>query len=242
MGTWEEQNKQVFQKKQAWIEEKPFDFHSVLLKAKNEEEVKAAYIREFSLPVNMQERHDLKVEKALFEFKYSVDFSDIETSSRIVSQAIYYIRRLYVKERMDEISHLIVADKDEVKIFRISDLEIFYTSENYNWDEFRPSSPDPYLVNAVRESNIIESNRTYKILEKNDLEIFGNILYQIVFSSERPKDTIVISKKNNSSNLILLTFGICIALMISLLFFGQIHKIDFPVDLSPEKSSSKGDL
>jgi len=243
MGTWEEQNKQVFQRKQAWIEEKSFDFHTALLQATNEEEVKAAYIREFSLPANMQERHDLKVEKVLFEFKYSVDFSDIEISSRIVSQAIYYIKRLHVKERIDEIAYLIVADKDEAKIFRTSDFAIFYTSEDYDWNGFRPSSPDPSLINAVRDSKVIESNRTYKISEKDDLEIFSNILYQIVFSRKDSRDSAISKKETGSFNPTFLALGICVALLtLFLLFFARTTKFEFPIDLPTESSSRKGDL
>ena len=68
MGAWEEQAKRTTQYRQHWSEAQEFNFIAALLSATNEEEVKAAYVREFSLPVKTQERHDLVVDKVLSEF------------------------------------------------------------------------------------------------------------------------------------------------------------------------------
>jgi hypothetical protein len=57
MGAWQEQAKRTTQYRKLWSEAQQFGFIHALQNATNEEEVKAAYIREFSLPVKMQERH-----------------------------------------------------------------------------------------------------------------------------------------------------------------------------------------
>lgn len=75
MGSWEEQVKRTTQHRRLWSESQEFSFIDALLSATNEEEVKAAYVKEFSLPVKTRERHDLLVDGILFEFKYSVKFN-----------------------------------------------------------------------------------------------------------------------------------------------------------------------
>lgn len=180
MGVWKEQARRVEQHKKLWSEGQEFVFIDALSNSSNEEEVKAAYIREFSLPVKTQERHDLVVDKVLFEFKYSVKLNDIEVAAKVVAQAIYYINRLYKKGRIDEINYLVVADKDEARLFRISEFQLFYESCQYQWDSFRPSSPDPKLIEAVKDSRILESNRVYKLTSQDDLHLFSGRLYRIL--------------------------------------------------------------
>ena len=95
MGAWEEQAKRTTQNRKLWSEAQQFNFIHALQNATNEEEVKAAYVREFSLPVKTQERHDLVVDKVLFEFKYSVKLGDTEVAAKVIAQGIYYINRLF---------------------------------------------------------------------------------------------------------------------------------------------------
>ncbi|MEP0803338.1 hypothetical protein NDI37_25150 [Funiculus sociatus GB2-A5] len=89
MGAWEDQAKRTNNYRLHWSEAQDFNFIAALLSATNEEEVKAAYVREFSLPVKTQERHDLVVDKVLFEFKYSVKLKKIEIAAKVIAQAIY---------------------------------------------------------------------------------------------------------------------------------------------------------
>ncbi len=197
MGAWEEQAKRTTQHRKLWSESQQFSFIDALQKATNEEEVKAAYVREFSLPVRTQERHDLVVDKVLFEFKYSVKLGDVEVSAKVVAQAIYYINRLFKKERLHEAEYLVVADKDEARLFKVTEFQLFYESHEYEWDNFRPSSPDPKLVEAVKNSKILESNRIYKLTSQDDLHLFSSRLYKILslnkpvnkFIEKLPKDS-----------------------------------------------------
>lgn len=184
MGAWEEQAKRTTQHRKLWSEAQQFSFIHALQNATNEEEVKAAYIREFSLPVKIQERHDLVVDKVLFEFKYSVKLSDIKVAAKVIAQAIYYINRLFRKGRLYEAEYLVVADKDEARLFKVIEFQLFYESHEYQWDNFRPSSPDPKLIEAVKNSKILESNRVYKFTSQDDLHLFSNRLYKVLSPSK----------------------------------------------------------
>lgn len=191
MGAWEEQAKRTTQYRQHWSEAQEFNFIAALLSATNEEEVKAAYVREFSLPVKTQERHDLVVDKVLFEFKYSVKLGKIEVAAKVIAQAIYYINRLFKKGRIDEVEYLVVADKDEARIFRIIEFKLFYESYEYQWEAFRPSSPDPKLIEAVKNSTLLESNRVYRVTSPDEFHLFSSRLYKILTSTNYKHETII---------------------------------------------------
>ena len=180
MGAWEEQEKRTTRHRKMWTESQGFIFVDALQRATNEEEVKAAYIKKFSLPVRTRENHDLLVDQILFEFKYSVKFNKLEVTVKVVAQAIYYINRLFKNGRINEVKYLIVADKDEARIFKFSDFWLFYESNEYQWDDFRPSSPDPKLIQAIKESRLLDSNRVYELISQDDLQIFSSKIYGIL--------------------------------------------------------------
>lgn len=237
MGVWEQQAKQASEQRQIWSECQQFNFSSALRSATNEEEVKAAYIREFSLPVKTKERHDLLVNKVLFEFKYSVTLSDTKVAAKVVAQAVYYINRLFKKNRLHEVEFLVVADKDEARLFDVTEFQLFYESHEYQWDNFRPSSPDPKLVKAINNSKILESNRVYNLELENDVHLFSSRLYKVLLP---PKDVSNIVKSlPQKPNLIKANFFIiCFVLAITLISgvfianqyrFSQIRQ-SFPVN------------
>ena len=216
MGKWEDQTKRTNQRKELWTETQQFSFITALLEATNEEEVKAAYIREFALPVKTQERHDLVVNKVLFEFKYSVRLSDIGVAAKVVAQAIYYINRLFRKGRLSEVEHLIIADKDEARIFKVTEFQLFYESHEYQWDGFRPSSPDPKLIEAIRNSKILESNRIYNLTFQDDSFLFSSRLYKILSISKTTDEHLKrLSEKPifQRSRLLMVSFGLFLILL-----------------------------
>jgi hypothetical protein len=216
MGAWEEQAKRTTQHRKLWLEAQQFSFIHSLQNATNEEEVKAAFVREFSLPVKTQERHDLVVGKILFEFKYSVKLSDIEAAAKVIAQAIYYIHRLFRKGRLNEVEYLVVADKDEARIFKITEFQLFYESHEYQWDSFRPSSPDPKLIEAVKNSKILESNRIYKLTSQDELDLFSSRLYKVLSPYKVINKPIEGSYKNRSLlKLKFLVIGIKLLLILS---------------------------
>jgi len=217
MGAWEEQAKRTTQQRKLWLETQKFSFTESLRLATNEEEVKAAYIREFSLTVKTQERHDLLVNKVLFEFKYSVKLQNIEVAAKIIAQAIYYINRLFKKGRINEAKYLVIADKDEARLFKVAEFKLLYESCEYQWDNFRPSSPDPKLIEAVKNSKILESNRIYKLTSEDDLHLFSSHLYRFLSDSDsisRPTNKLPKADEFSKSKFLIVSFGLI--LMVSL--------------------------
>ncbi|KAB8331232.1 hypothetical protein SD80_027320 [Scytonema tolypothrichoides VB-61278] len=216
MTTWEQQSKDLGERRQKWESTQNFNFIRALLESENEEEVKAAYVRQFSLPVKTGKRHDLTVNNVLFEFKYSVNFKNLEVAAKVVAQAIYYIHRLFQAGEEQEISHLIIADKDEAIIFKTLDFEDFYKSTAYDWVGYRPSSPDPKLVNHIKQSRLIESSRVYSITNEDDLSVFTNLFYRIVFHSKNNDDSSHTLKTANKASLKFVIYFVLIFVILGL--------------------------
>lgn len=235
MGLWEQQSKRTVKRKDNWTKAQDFDFAQCLLNATNEEEVKAAYIKEFALPVNMQERIDLKVEKILFEFKYSVDLSDPQITAKVVAQALCYVRRFFEQDRIDELQYFVVADKAGARIFRVSDFQFLYESSSYRWKDFRPSSPDPGLVQAVNDSRLLDSNRFYRITSPHDLELLISRMYQVLPGPElQLDDSAILSTPRRKFYLIGFSLIALICGIYAVISYGgQVHE-----NLPPSQSQS----
>lgn len=223
MGAWEEQAKRTTRQRKLWLETQEFIFIDALQNATNEEEVKAAYVREFSLPVKIQERHDLLVDKILFEFKYSVKLHEIKVAAKVIAQTIYYVNRLFKKGRIDEVKYLVVADKDEARLFKVEDFQIFYQSNEYEWDNFRPSSPDPQLIKAIKNSKILESNRIYKLTCEDELYLFSSRLYQILSTKPliKPKSNLHKIQNISLGKFWIIGFGLILILSASIGILSQ---------------------
>lgn len=88
--------------------------------------------------------------------------------------------------------------KDEARIFRVTDFKIFYESHEYRWDNFRPSSPDPRLTQALKDSRLLDSNRVYKLTFQDDLQIFSSLLYNILSTQNIDRESAK-NKPNNQS-------------------------------------------
>ncbi|MFH7029951.1 MAG: hypothetical protein ACHBN1_32450 [Heteroscytonema crispum UTEX LB 1556] len=216
MGIWEEQSKDLAERKQKWKNTQNFSFIQTLLQSENEEEVKSAYVKQFSLPVKTGKRHDLTVNNVIFEFKYSVNFKSLDVAAKVIAQTLYYIHRLFESGNEKDISHFIIADKDEAIIFKTSDFKHFYKSTAYDWEGYRPSSPDPKLINHIKQSKIIESSRIYMITNEDDLHIFTNLLYRIIFPSTSTSTSPNDSNKSKKNRLLL------IAIPLLLVFLGTV--------------------
>lgn len=226
MGAWEEQAKRTTQHRKLWSEAQQFSFIHALQNSANEEEVKAAYIREFSLPVKIQERHDLVVDKVLFEFKYSVKLSDIGVAAKVIAQAIYYINRLFRKGRLHEAEYLVVADKDEARLFKVIEFKLFYESHEYQWDNFRPSCPDPKLIEAVKNSKILESNRVYKFTSQDDLHLFSNRLYKVLSPTktiDRSTENLYKTPNFLTAKFLIIGFGFILLLLFGITMGSQYY-------------------
>lgn len=216
MDIWEQQSRDLGERRQKWEKIQDFDFIRTLLNAENEEEVKGAYIRQFLLPVNTAKRHDLTVNNVLFEFKYSVNFKNIAVAAKVIAQSLYYIHRLFETGQEKAISHFIIADKDEAIIFKISDFEHFYRSDAYKWKEYRPSSPDPKLIEHIKQSRIIESNRVYIMTHEDEVNVFSNLLYRIIYPSKAIGESSKHFKKSDKKRINLIVISVLLLLSLGL--------------------------
>lgn len=216
MDIWKQQSRDLAERRHTWEKSQDFDFITTLLNAENEEEVKGAYIRQFSLPVHTAKRHDLTVKNVLFEFKYSVNFKNIAVAAKVIAQSLYYIHRLFEAGQEKEISHFIIADKDEAIILKTSDFDHFYRSDTYNWKEYRPSSPDPKLIEHIKQSRVIESNRVYIMTHEDEVNVFSNLLYRIIYPSKALRENSEHFKKSDKNRINLIVISVLLLLLLGL--------------------------
>ena len=67
---------------------------SDLEKTTTEEEVKLYFSKFFDVKINTGDRHDLYTREALFEFKWDKNMKKVAERSKILAQALYYIREI----------------------------------------------------------------------------------------------------------------------------------------------------
>lgn len=151
----------------------------VLLKCKDEEEVKAAYAKFFKMNLNTHIfRIDLYTETVLFEFKYEKNFEDLYEKARAVAQTLYYIRKLkYGSSILPVPSAICIADKKSAFIIVSSDFSQFYNaSARYDWDR-AASQPCPELVKALKISDKLKKIHIYNLENEEEENLFVQDMY-----------------------------------------------------------------
>lgn len=149
-------------------------FIKELQKAKTEEEVKFAYVKEFKIKFSAAYKQDLYTSQILFEFKYDKNFENVKARSEIIAQALYYIHRLKYGATEQAIPPIIcIADKNEAAFTETELWKDIYTDEEqkFDWD-LAPSQPDKNLIAAVYATLEIRKIHIYKLeieQEYNDL-------------------------------------------------------------------------
>ena len=79
----------------AAIKKMLFDkFQTQLDNAATEEMVKSIYAQYFNIKYNTSNHHDLYTPQVFFEFKTDKNFQNLKALATILSQTLYYIRRL----------------------------------------------------------------------------------------------------------------------------------------------------
>lgn len=144
-----------------------------LKNCQEEEEVKAEFAKYFKLKYDTRNKIDLYTPQILFEFKLSQNFSSRKTRAKVVAQTLYYIRRLKYGVTKDPIPPTIcIVDKDGGFFIQTSDFNAFISaSKKYDWDR-AASQPCPILVNALRESKLIEQIHVYSFANASDEQQF----------------------------------------------------------------------
>ncbi len=154
-----------------------------LEKTTTEEEVKLYFSKFFDVKINTWDRHDLYTREALFEFKWDKNFEKVAERSKILAQALYYIRE--IKYSTGDISsdktippHIVLIDRNEAIIEMTVNWKTFYDDTQYDWTR-TPSSPDPQLVVDIARDDAIVTAHIYNLTEIEDFRIFTEKLDDI---------------------------------------------------------------
>lgn len=140
-------------------------FIKTLEKAKTEEEVKYAYVKEFKIQFSAANKHDLYTPQVFFEFKYDKNFENVKTRSEILAQSLYYIHRLkYGKSDMPIPPVICLADKNEAAFTETEVWKELYSDVDgkFDWDT-APSNPDKNLVKEIFGTLEIRKIHIYKL-------------------------------------------------------------------------------
>ena len=143
------------------------NLYQALADCPTEEEVKFAFIQFFraQLPktfkFDSRKNIDFYTPQILFEFKFDVDFQNIEVRARAFSQALYYIRRLkYGIDFRVPSRFIAVVDKKSAAVLPSENLSTYFADDRYDWDR-APSTPDKSLIADLTLEPIVQSCRVY---------------------------------------------------------------------------------
>ena len=141
----------------------------MLKHCQEEEEVKAEFAKYFRIKYNTRNRIDLYTPQILFEFKHCQNFKSRTVRAKAVAQTLYYIRRLKYGKNNDPVPPTIcIVDKDEGFFVTTSDFSSFINaSKKYDWDR-AASQPCPILVEALKQSKLIENIHVYSFENVED--------------------------------------------------------------------------
>jgi len=133
-------------------------FAKKLDKCRTEEAVKSAFVKEFKLEFNSDNRVDLLVPPVLFEFK--LDLNLAAKWPVVLAQALYYVRRIRDESATEMPSYIALVDKNEGTVTSVDTWKTFLDGD-YDWER-APSSPCPKLV-----QDITDSKNAIRILDFN---------------------------------------------------------------------------
>ena len=147
--------------------------YDALLSCRQEEEVKSEFAKYFRLKLITRHKIDLYTPQVLFEFKYNQNFRSRTTKAKAIAQTLYYIRRLKYGISYDPVPPSIcIVDKDEGFFIKTTDFSPFYTaSRKYDWDR-AASQPCPKLVEAIRQSDLLNKIHLFSFENAEDESIF----------------------------------------------------------------------
>ncbi|MDD8018032.1 MAG: hypothetical protein PHP42_06635 [Bacteroidota bacterium] len=152
------------------------EFKNQLDRATTEEVVKATYANYFKIKYDTSHHHDLYTPNVLFEFKTDKNFHNLKALATILSQSLYYIRRLKFIEADKVIPFFIcLADKNEAALTEVRKWSSYYSNDSYDWE--RPASkPDQKLIDHLIKEPEIEKIHIYSVTKKQDHDAFQNNL------------------------------------------------------------------
>lgn len=148
----------------------------------NEEEVKYEFAKAFQIKIDSQMKMDLYLPTCLFEFKYDKNLKSIIQRARVIAQALYYIRELkYGNEQLRVPPNICAIDKNEAFFVKTKDFSSIFTSkiQKYDWDR-APSTPCPYIIDAVAKTDVIKNANVYTLTDPDDYKEFTEHIERII--------------------------------------------------------------
>jgi len=123
-------------------------FAKKLDKCRTEEAVKSAFVKEFKLEFNSDNRVDLLVPPVLFEFK--LDLNLAAKWPTVLAQALYYVKRIRDESATEMPSYIALVDKNEGAVTTVTMWKELL-DQKFDWNR-APSSPCPMLVDTITNS------------------------------------------------------------------------------------------
>ena len=152
------------------------EFKEKLSQAQRESDIGALYARLFTIDSDSTDNHDLYTPQILFEFKADKNFENVKALSKILAQALYYVRELKVGDSKKTIpSKHCLADKNEACITEVSTWSNYFSSDAYDWSR-APSQPDPILVDHLEKEPLTRELRIWKVQKKTDFTTFKKVV------------------------------------------------------------------
>lgn len=148
------------------------EFQTQLDNAATEEMVKSIYAQYFNIKYNTSNHHDLYTPQVFFEFKTDKNFQNLKALATILSQTLYYIRRLkYIDVKKAIPFFICLADKNEASLTETSKWASYYTNDSYDWER-PPSKPDPKLIDHIVKEPETAKIHIFAITKKPEYEAF----------------------------------------------------------------------
>ena len=149
--------------------------NKIFQECKTEEELKSRFARYFKITLNTRHQIDLYTPQVIFEFKLNANLKSIQSRSRIIAQALYYIRKLKYGNFAEVPSkYICVVEKESAILIETLKLKNYYqksNGKNYDWD-LSPSTPCSDLVADLAADELIQSCHVYNFNQPQDEAAF----------------------------------------------------------------------
>ena len=166
----------------------------------NEEELKSRFIKFFKLTLNAKNKIDLYTPQITFEFKFDSDLQKISSRSKIIAQALYYVRKLKYGNVAEVPSKYICGiDKNSALIVETVKLKNYYLKSNrrnYDWD-LAPSNPCKKLVADLENDSSIQNLHVYDL---SNVEDENNFVDRLKYLLNEQIQLIEVKKEINEDN------------------------------------------
>ena len=151
-----------------------------------EDEVKALFLTELNIPLDMRYSIDCYTRNVLFEFKYEADVK----KSVVLAQALYYLNTLFINGECIPI-YVALINKKEVVIYETKTLKSIYEDSSI----FILGSPSGPCQESITKASAV-TNILYfysELDEEEDLVVSINSLKDLLRSKKIIKDNIKIT-------------------------------------------------